>query len=90
MPGGPGQFLGLTLKWNSLTEEVVTSPSIRVFESRLDKMSFTRSFTWSVTLNHRTLSSIDLKEFTDVASTALDGKQFHLLITRSEVKSNVS
>ena len=37
----------------------------------------------------RTLSSLDLKEFTDVASTALDGKQFHLLI-REEVKPNVS
>jgi len=34
----------------------------------------------------RTLSSLDLKEFTDVASTALDGKQFHLLITLSEKK----
>ena len=34
----------------------------------------------------RTLSSFNLKEFTDVASTALDGKQFHLLITLSEKK----
>ena len=34
----------------------------------------------------RTFSSFDLKEFTDVASTALDGKQFHLLITLSEKK----
>jgi len=34
----------------------------------------------------RTLSSLDLKEFTDVASTALDGKLFHLLITLSEKK----
>ena len=34
----------------------------------------------------RTLSSLDLKEFTDVASAALDGKQFHLLITLSEKK----
>jgi len=33
-----------------------------------------------------TLSSLDLKEFTDVASTALDGKQFHLLITLSVKK----
>jgi len=24
--------------WNSLSEEVVMSPSVRVFESRLDKM----------------------------------------------------
>ena len=33
-----------------------------------------------------TFSSLDLKEFTDVASAALDGKRFHLLITLSEKK----
>ena len=32
--------------------------------------------------------AFDLKEFTDVASTALDSKQFHLLITVSEKKWN--